>query len=224
MKTRTTALTFAAIGLMMLAGCATTSDTDDDASGSSDTGSEFNQGETPASDMVTDSTGGSMQLGTAYFDYDRAEIRGDMRDVLKANAEVLQRSNGTAVIEGHADERGSEEYNLALGERRAEALVPWGWSPVTRAIAAGIGYSEAGPKEKLFSKAMGVRFLQGWARANAESEASSWAIGSIASCEDEVATAVDALISNGHVALIKAPFSSSGQDRIRVITELSTPQ
>ena len=122
MKTRTTALTFAAIGLMMLAGCATTSDTNDADSGSSDTGSEFNQGETPASDMVTESGSGSMQLGTAYFDYDRAEIRGDMRDVLKANAEVLQRSNGTAVIEGHADERGSEEYNLALGERRAEAV------------------------------------------------------------------------------------------------------
>jgi len=121
MKTRTTALTFAAIGLMMLAGCATTSDTDDADTGSSNT-SEFDQGETPASDRVTESGSGSMQLGTAYFDYDRAEIRGDMRDVLKANAEVLQRSNGTAVIAGHADERGSEEYNLALGERRAEAV------------------------------------------------------------------------------------------------------
>ncbi|MBW2723629.1 MAG: peptidoglycan-associated lipoprotein Pal [Deltaproteobacteria bacterium] len=123
MKTRTTVVTFAAIGLLMLAGCATTSDTTDDTdSGSSDTGSEFNQGETPVSDTVTDASSGSMQLGTAYFDFDRAEIRGDMRAVLKANAEVLQSSNGTAVIEGHADERGSEEYNLALGERRAEAV------------------------------------------------------------------------------------------------------
>jgi peptidoglycan-associated lipoprotein len=122
MKLRTTVFTFAAIGLMTLAGCATTSDTTDEAdSGSSDTGSEFDQGETPKTDVVSDRTG-SMELGTAYFDFNRAEIRGDMRDVLKANAEVLQRSDGTAVIAGHADERGSEEYNLALGERRAEAV------------------------------------------------------------------------------------------------------
>jgi peptidoglycan-associated lipoprotein len=120
MKKRTTALTFGAIGLLMLAGCATTSETTDESDSSANTGSEFNQGETPVE--VTKASSGSMQLGAAYFDYDRAEIRGDMRDVLKANAEVLQRSNGTAVIEGHADERGSEEYNLALGERRAEAV------------------------------------------------------------------------------------------------------
>jgi peptidoglycan-associated lipoprotein len=122
MKTRTTVLTFAAIGLLTLAGCATTSDSTDDSGSSADTGSEFSQGETPVADTVTDASSGSMQLGTAYFDYNQAEIRGDMRAVLKANAEVLQSSNGTAVIEGHADERGSEEYNLALGERRAEAV------------------------------------------------------------------------------------------------------
>ena len=74
---------------LTLAGCATTSDTTDETSESADTGSEFSQGETPAADMVTDASSGSMQLGTAYFDYNRSEIRGDMRDVLKANAEVL---------------------------------------------------------------------------------------------------------------------------------------
>ena len=46
----------------------------------------------------------------------------DMRDILKGNAEALQASDTVAVIEGHADERGSEEYNLALGERRAESV------------------------------------------------------------------------------------------------------
>ncbi|MCH7867105.1 MAG: OmpA family protein [Myxococcales bacterium] len=122
MKTRSTALVIAAIGLLILAGCTTTSDTTDDMSGaetSPETGSEFSQGETPVANVVAES---SATLGTAYFDYDSAEIRGMVRDVLKANAEILQRTKASATIEGHADERGSEEYNLALGERRAESV------------------------------------------------------------------------------------------------------
>ncbi len=123
MKIRSTALTFAAI-VLMLAGCSTTSETTDatDRGPSADTGTEFSQGETPAADSVSRVPSAPSQLGTAYFDFNRSEIRSDMRDVLKANAELLQSSNAAAVIEGHADERGSEEYNLALGERRAEAV------------------------------------------------------------------------------------------------------
>lgn len=122
MKTRSIALIIASIGLLMLAGCATTSDSTDDMAGSGTspkTGSEFSQGETPAANVVSES---SSTLGTAYFGYDSAEIRGTVRDVLKANAQILQRTNASATIEGHADERGSEEYNLALGERRAESV------------------------------------------------------------------------------------------------------
>lgn len=124
MKIRSTALSFAAI-VLLLAGCSTTSETTDatDRGSSADTGTEFSQGETPVADSVSKlPSSTSAQLGTAYFDFNRSEIRSDMRDVLKANAEVLQSSNAVAVIEGHADERGSEEYNLALGERRAEAV------------------------------------------------------------------------------------------------------
>jgi peptidoglycan-associated lipoprotein len=62
-------------------------------------------------------------LGTAYFDLDSAEIRDDARPVLQRNAEWLKRWPSTHVsIEGHCDERGSSEYNLALGERRANAV------------------------------------------------------------------------------------------------------
>ncbi|MFT5696029.1 MAG: peptidoglycan-associated lipoprotein, partial [Myxococcota bacterium] len=93
-----------------------------DSGSSADTGSEFSQGDTPEVAPVVDTSTRSMSLATAYFDYDRSEIRNDMRDILKLNAEVLQLSGATAMIEGHADERGSEEYNLALGERRAETI------------------------------------------------------------------------------------------------------
>lgn len=122
MKIRSTVLTAALIGLMTLAGCSTTTDAVDttDSGSSADTGSEFSQGDTPEVTPVVDTP--SVSLATAYFDYDRSEIRNDMRDVLKLNAEALQVSGATAMIEGHADERGSEEYNLALGERRAESV------------------------------------------------------------------------------------------------------
>jgi peptidoglycan-associated lipoprotein len=58
-----------------------------------------------------------------FFDYDRAEIRGDMQDVMSRKAAALRANpNVTMRIEGHADERGSVEYNLALSLRRANAV------------------------------------------------------------------------------------------------------
>jgi len=58
----------------------------------------------------------------AFFDYDKYDIRADARDALARTAEFLRRYPETKVlIEGHCDERGSLEYNLALGAERAEA-------------------------------------------------------------------------------------------------------
>jgi peptidoglycan-associated lipoprotein len=63
------------------------------------------------------------ELASIYFDYDSSAIRSDARATLKANAGAIQSRDEwrTVVIEGHCDERGSEEYNLALGEQRAHA-------------------------------------------------------------------------------------------------------
>lgn len=64
-----------------------------------------------------------MPLGDAFFDYDESAIRDDARPILQGNAEYLERWTSTRVtIEGHADSRGTSEYNLALGERRAAAV------------------------------------------------------------------------------------------------------
>ncbi len=61
-------------------------------------------------------------LQEVHFDYDRADIREADRSVLAQNAETLKRLGFIKVtVEGHCDERGSVEYNLALGERRAKA-------------------------------------------------------------------------------------------------------
>lgn len=57
-----------------------------------------------------------------YFDFDRSELRPEAREILRGKAEVLRSFPEVRVrIEGHADERGTVEYNLALGERRADA-------------------------------------------------------------------------------------------------------
>lgn len=61
-------------------------------------------------------------LRDVHFDFDRYEIRADGRERLKGNAEWLKGQRGARVeIEGHADERGTNEYNLALGAKRAQA-------------------------------------------------------------------------------------------------------
>jgi peptidoglycan-associated lipoprotein len=106
-----------------LSACATTSE--DDASDYSPMtesevpGGDMRQGNMP---LDTDEGGGDIALGTIYFDYDRSDIRADAREVLRANAEALRTGGAAIIIEGHCDERGSEEYNQALGERRASAV------------------------------------------------------------------------------------------------------
>ena len=62
------------------------------------------------------------ELQTAYFDFDSFQLRKDARDALKFDADWLRKSSGATVqVEGHCDERGTTEYNLALGEKRANA-------------------------------------------------------------------------------------------------------
>lgn len=61
-------------------------------------------------------------LKDAFFDYDKTNLRDDARSSLAADADWLKRYPSTQVlIEGHCDERGTSEYNLALGDRRANA-------------------------------------------------------------------------------------------------------
>lgn len=62
-------------------------------------------------------------LRTIYFDFDSAALRDDTRATLDANASFLNENEDVEVqIEGHCDERGGVEYNLALGERRSKAV------------------------------------------------------------------------------------------------------
>jgi peptidoglycan-associated lipoprotein len=63
------------------------------------------------------------EVRDAYFDFDKADIRPDAREALAKTADLLRNYPSIRVtIEGHCDERGSTEYNLALGDRRAAAV------------------------------------------------------------------------------------------------------
>jgi peptidoglycan-associated lipoprotein len=83
-------------------------------------------------------------LKEIHFDYDRSDLRADARDLLKGHAEWLKNNPAARIeIEGHADDRGTNEYNLALGAKRAQSAKDY---LVTLGIAANrlstISYGE----------------------------------------------------------------------------------
>ena len=77
----------------------------------------------PPTPTVTDEDLFSQSVKDVYFDYDKADVRGDQQSSIQADAQFLsQHANVNFTIEGHCDERGSTEYNLALGDQRASAV------------------------------------------------------------------------------------------------------
>ena len=96
---------------------------------------------------------------TVYFDFDKADVRSDMQDVLNKKAAILRANpNVTLRIDGHADERGTVEYNLALSLRRANAVRDYmtGFGvDVSRLEVAGFGEEkpvDPGHDESAWSK------------------------------------------------------------------------
>ncbi|MCF8382145.1 MAG: peptidoglycan-associated lipoprotein Pal [Chlorobium sp.] len=64
----------------------------------------------------------SVELGDIFFDYDKSELRAEAVQQLQKNFDWMKQNvTGTLIVEGHCDERGTNEYNMALGERRANA-------------------------------------------------------------------------------------------------------
>jgi peptidoglycan-associated lipoprotein len=118
MERRSTALVVVAVlGLAMAAmGCQQTGPSK--TAGTGDGSGEFQTDTGAVETVVTEEL---VELTTIYFDYDDATIRGDQRGSLKTDADAIlaQENLGVVTLQGNTDERGSEEYNLALGERRA---------------------------------------------------------------------------------------------------------
>lgn len=62
------------------------------------------------------------RYNTVYFGFDSYSVEGEYRNLLDAHAAYLTSANGKVTVAGHADERGTPEYNIALGQRRADAV------------------------------------------------------------------------------------------------------
>ena len=124
-------LALAAVSL--LAGCPKKVETKPDADAATTTTSSSN---TNAATTTPTQSGGDLaaaekaqieelaRLGLViYFDYDKAEIKSEYVNVLAANAKFLTGATTRKIrLEGHSDERGTREYNIGLGERRAQAV------------------------------------------------------------------------------------------------------
>jgi peptidoglycan-associated lipoprotein len=107
--------------------------------------SERQTGEGPLTLDIFDEV--NKQLQPVFFDYNKYDIREDQVASLQNNARVLKQNNAVSVlVEGHCDERGTEEYNQALGERRAQAakdyLVSLG---IAEARLSTLSYGETRP-------------------------------------------------------------------------------
>jgi peptidoglycan-associated lipoprotein len=89
---------------------------------------------------------GAPEYGVVYFDFDKYNIKPEFEGVIKQNAQSLSGNGATVIVEGHCDERGTTEYNLALGERRAKAVRD---ALVQQGVSAGhleiVSYGEERP-------------------------------------------------------------------------------
>ena len=108
------------------AGSAVTSGTGDDSVSRAGAGMSDTSGATAATGSrghPLDDPESVLATRTIYFEYDSSEVRESERATIEAHARYLSdHSNAVITLEGHADERGSREYNVALGEQRAEAV------------------------------------------------------------------------------------------------------
>ncbi len=145
-------------------------DVADDGAASAETGSEaqaFGAEGDQATDMtVLNDPESLLSVRIIYFDYDSSTVLAQFEEIIQAHAGFLQANPGVVTtLEGHADERGSREYNLALGERRALAvkqqLVVLGASPEqVRTVSYGEERpADAGHDEQAWSLNRRVEFV-----------------------------------------------------------------
>ncbi len=132
------------VPVALLFGCATTDKTQDAEEDMAATGAETEVVTPPA--MTEDTSAGAEAIAAPgqdggfmgdplddpdsllskrviYFDFDRSEIKDEYREIIEAHGQYLAENPGVRVVlEGHTDERGTREYNMGLGERRAKSV------------------------------------------------------------------------------------------------------
>ena len=96
----------------VLAACSSSSD---NAAANANTNAGAQYGGMSAQDLQS-------RYNTVYFGFDKYNVEGEYRTLLDAHAELLKATKANVTVAGHADERGTPEYNIALGQRRANAV------------------------------------------------------------------------------------------------------
>ena len=137
--------------MALLSACATTeqqdaSAADNAANASSSTSTAVSSGVDSASAVEIPVEPVVQLENVFYFDYDQASLGSDVRASLDAQAAALRNNSDVIVLECHADERGSREYNLALGERRAKAVADYlAIQGISRARIEVVSFGEERP-------------------------------------------------------------------------------
>ncbi|MBU3824865.1 MAG: peptidoglycan-associated lipoprotein Pal [Candidatus Oceanisphaera merdipullorum] len=143
-----------ALPMLTLAACSSTSDSDsmgaDDSyqnGGGVQTGGMQNGGAMSADEQMRQQYEALRRENVIYFEFDQDEVSGHYAQVLEAHANYLRSNPSVSIlVEGHADERGTPEYNIALGERRAKAVTSYLQSlGVSGAQLAIVSYGEEKP-------------------------------------------------------------------------------
>ncbi|MFK7733067.1 MAG: peptidoglycan-associated lipoprotein Pal [Pseudomonadales bacterium] len=137
--------------LTLLAACGGSQPIVDETSSSDQAGSADTMGTGADSEFDRDGSNSDGAFGAGlqtvfYFDYDRSTLTYETRQALDRHAENLRNSARVVRLEGHADDRGTREYNLALGERRAKSIADYlVLQGVSRSQLETISYGEEKP-------------------------------------------------------------------------------
>ena len=151
-----------AVPVMTLAACSSSSDIDEGAANQSNqaTVEQNNNTDTvevatltpeqQAQEQLREKYEALRQEQVIYFDFDKATVQGQYGELLRAHAEFLvQNPSVKVLIEGHADERGTPEYNIALGEHRGQSVEKYLQSlGVSASQMSVVSYGEEKPMVK----------------------------------------------------------------------------
>lgn len=144
---RLASFALATLLVAFVAGCAGNTEPVEDTTSS--TGSEFDDAPAPPPPPPVRDTrisAANLRIAPVYFDFDESKIKPEFASILEGAADALRETGASVTIEGHCDERGSDEYNLALGERRANAVRTYLYNlGVPRGQMTTVSYGEARP-------------------------------------------------------------------------------
>ncbi len=113
-----------AVAMAVMVGCASKS-TDDSGAGTATDAGASTGAQSGYDQAAADAAALASLQRVFYFDFDRSELRPEVTAQLDRYVALLKNGNQNLRLEGHADERGTTEYNLALGERRAKAIADY---------------------------------------------------------------------------------------------------